>query len=290
MPRFNTPAPHRTAEALADQIESQLLLGSSRSVSLDRVVDVLGATAYATPADASMALNHMRWRDEVLGEAYPFELGPVAVKRAAAVDATSPYVAMLLLSSATSPFRATTEGLAQAATVFERLVACATARLLGDGAESIRFGWPSDEGRPQDFPAAVVWLAARIGMQIGSSYRPPRRQDGGVDVVSWRKFPDGRPGFPILLTQATLERDVVMKSCDIDLRVWAGYLRFDIDPTTALAVPHVVPMGEAWKETASRTILLDRARIAWLLKSDSAPEPVSAWTSDQLTHEVRSVG
>ena len=135
--------------------------------------------------------------------------------------------------------------LAAAAIMFERLVSQASAKLLGEGARSVRFAWPSDEGRPQDFPAAVVWLAGLMGIPVGSSYRPPRRQDGGVDLVTWKSFPDGRPGFPILLTQVTLERNYVAKSADIDLRLWAGYLRFDIDPMTALAVPYVVSFKQS---------------------------------------------
>ena len=243
---------------------------------------MLANLAHATPADVSMALVHMRWRSITMGSAYPFLLRRVAVTRGSSAGANSPYVAMLLLSSAVSPFRDTTDGLAEAAAVFERLVTPAAARLLGGDAESIRFAWPSEIGRPPEFPDAVRWLAGRMGISVGSSFRPPRRQDGGVDVVTWRKFPDGRPGFPILLTQATLERDCVAKSRDIDTRLWAGYLRFDVEPSTAIAVPYVVPLGEDWKEMASRTIVLDRVRIAGLLTSDASPGSVATWTATQL--------
>jgi hypothetical protein len=121
---------------------------------------------------------------------------------------------------------------------------------------------------------------------VGNAYRPPYAKDGGVDVVAWRPFPDGRSGFPVLLIQCTLERNYAHKVADIDVRVWSGWLALDIDPATALAVPDVVAAGEEWNALAARTIILDRIRIAALLAGAEAERPALAqvweWARGQM--------
>ena len=175
--------------------------------------------------------------------------------------------------------------IAAAAEHLERITTVALAELYGPGTEAIRFGWPSDVGRPPEFPDAIRWLAKQMSVPVGGSYRPPHRKDGGVDVVAWRPFPDGRSGFPVLLVQCTLERDYAHKASDIDLRVWSGWLRLDTDPATALAIPEVVPAGEVWNSLAARTIVLDRMRLAALTPHPATAEGSSllnAWISITL--------
>jgi hypothetical protein len=122
-----------------------------------------------------------------------------------------------------------------------------------------------------------------MGTRLGRAYRPPRRKDGGVDVVGWRQFPDRKPGFPIILVQCTLERDFVHKSRDIDRRIWAGWLAFDVDPLTALAIPHIVAREEDWREMAANVIVLDRIRLTSLLRDDASPPLVpERWLSEQM--------
>jgi hypothetical protein len=131
-----------------------------------------------------------------------------------------------------------------------------------------------------------------MGIALGQSYRPPRRQDGGVDVVAWRPFDDGRRGFPVVLVQCTLQRDFVQKSRDIDLRTWSGWLAFDADPLTALAIPYTVASDESWNEMAANVIVLDRLRLVRLL-SDAGQEAEAAvaWASVELDRiKIRAEG
>ena len=100
-----------------------------------------------------------------------------------------------------------------------------------------------------------------MGINVGRAYRPPRRKDGGVDVVAWRSFKDRRRGFPIYLVQCTLQKDFVAKSRDIDLRLWAGWLELDRDPITILAIPKAVAPGESWNEVTANAIIFDRLRM-----------------------------
>lgn len=228
-------------------------------------------------ADIDLGRNTIARRHTLLGPAHPFAVGSGLAATEDAVDA--PWTTMLLMSS-TSPVRLTLD-LGTAAAHFEQITATASRSLYGPGTQSIRFAWPSDVGRPPEFPDAVRWLAQRMAVPIGSAYRPPYAKDGGVDVVAWRPFPDGRSGFPVSLIQCTLERDYAHKARDVDVRVWAGWLRLDVDPSTALAVPEVVAAGAAWSALAARTVILDRLRIAALIggsADEPSLEPARAWT------------
>jgi hypothetical protein len=173
------------------------------------------------------------------------------------------------------------------ATTFERITCLALQRLLGPGSKAIRFGWPSDVGRPAEFPAAVRWLCDLMGIPAGSAYRPPRRKDGGVDVVAWRPFPDQRSGFPVMLIQCTLQQELLSKATDVDTRIWAGWLTLDADPTTVLAVPGTIPPNETWNELAACNLILERLRLAGLIDPEHDEIPGMTAMSEALLDEVR---
>lgn len=237
--------------------------------------------------DVSHALNTMSRRQRLSGGGYPFSVQTVGVRRTA--KELTPYDAMLLMSRETGPFHTSSNELRAAAVVFERLTQSAMSGLLGPVAQSVRFAWPSDEGRPPLFPDAIRWLGEKMGIALGQSYRPPRRQDGGVDVVAWRSFDDGRRGFPVVLVQCTLQRDYVDKSRDIDLRTWSGWLAFDSDPLTALALPFTVASDETWNEMAANVIVLDRLRLTRLMSEAQAETPAATvWGTAELarTHAL----
>ncbi len=228
----------------------------------------------------------MRRRAAVVGSpGYPLAVRNVGVQRTA--KEIGDYDALLLLSCDNAPYRSGPAGLQEAAVILERLTQAAMPALLGPAAQSVRFGFPSDEGRPPQFSEAIRWLGARMGVPLGQSYRPPRRQDGGVDVVAWRPFQDTRRGFPVLLVQCTLQRDYVQKSRDIDLRTWSGWLAFDADPMTALAIPFTVSRDEDWDEMAANVIVLDRLRLASLLAEATGGASVAGQWAQQQAAALR---
>ena len=106
---------------------------------------------------------------------------------------------------------------------------------------------------------AVLWEKEK------PPHRPPRRKDGGVDVVAWRPFRDFRNGFPVYLVQVTCEKNYSHKIYDVDLRLWSGWLNLDADPVSVLAVPTTISPGEEWNEISSRVVVLERLRICELL-------------------------
>jgi hypothetical protein len=279
----DTYAPSGRANRVADWIETTCL---ERGTTLGAAaLDALGAEVGYRDTDVALGIATMGRRQAVLGDAYPFH---VASGVAATIDApTSVWTSMLLMSPG-GKVRASLD-VPAASAHFERITATALESLFGPGTAAVRFAWPSDDGRPQSFPDAVRWLAKEMRVPVGGAYRPPQRKDGGVDVIAWRAFPDGRSGFPVVLAQCTIENDYAHKASDIDLRVWSGWLRLDVDPSTALAVPGVVAAGAEWNRLAARTTILDRIRLTSLVPTDlqsASLEQVRAWTGHVLD-EIR---
>lgn len=140
---------------------------------------------------------------------------------------------------------------------------------LGPGARSVRFAFPSSDGRPPGFPEAVSWLAGLLNLSTGKAIPRPRVKDGGVDVVVWRPFKDGRTGFVVVLCQCTVELNWPPKAKDIVLGNWCGLIDFGLHPLTALAIPFAVPTTfDKWDELRRTVnIVLDRMRLCELIES-----------------------
>lgn len=168
------------------------------------------------------------------------------------------------------------------AAIFENLVADGAARIWGDAGKALRFGWPSDIGRPPEFDLAIRWLAQKVGVDVGQGYRQPRRKDGGVDVVAWRPFPDGRSGFPVLLVQCTLQENLLAKGMDVDTRLWGSWLAMDVDPTAALATATALPPGTIWNELALKYMVLDRIRLVGLAEATVTDELAVDWVASTI--------
>lgn len=266
-------APTKRSNKVADWLEVVALV---RGISMGSdALHEAGVELGLKVTDVDVGLNNMARRAAVLGTAYPFTVGSGIAAKAGAEG--FPWTSMLLMS-AESPARASLD-VNEAALQLEKIVCEALKALYGPGTSALRFAWPSDEGRPQEFPDAVRWLAGRMNIPCGSAYRPPYTKDGGVDVVAWRPFPDGRSGFPVMLAQVTIEKDYVHKARDVDIRIWSGWLALDHDPSTALAIPEVVASGEDWRSLAARTVVLDRLRLASLLALPGArPSTGASWT------------
>jgi hypothetical protein len=273
-------APSPKAAQIADWIERTALLHGPSALSQPSLRTYGDQVGYAE-GDIALGITTVARRAALLGEAYPFRTG---MGIAAREDAAGYAWTALLLMSAGSPVRPSLD-LAVAATNLERITTSALGDMYGPDTQAVRFAWPSDEGRPQEFGNAIRWLAARMGVAPGSAYRPPNAKDGGVDVVVWRPFPDRRSGFPVMLVQCTLERNFQHKARDIDIPIWSGYLRLDVAPATALAIPEVVPSGESWNNLAARTVILDRTRLVALTirtESSQLSTEVGGWTRQVL--------
>lgn len=271
-----------TRDAIADWIEVTVL-ARNRSTSHEAILRAARDDLALSEERVSLAFHTLASRLTVLGDSYPFELTPVAIQpRPNAREL--PYSVLLLISPG-SPVRQLIWGEPpiEVDAAFERLTALALETLFGSGAQAIRFGWPGDDDRPPAFNDAVAWLAKKMGIQIGAGYRQPRRRDGGVDVVAWRRFPDGKSGFPVILVQCTLQSRLVEKALDIDTRIWSSWLTLDTEPMTVLATPGTIGNAETWNEIAMRCMILERMRLAGLLAHDACAQ---ARVSDSFASEL----
>lgn len=276
-------------ESVADWIETTAFVRTKATWAVDTIATLAAEELGLEAAAVHGGLLAMQRRARQLNSAYPFVVSSLAVKRLAHAR-QSPYIAMLFLTPGAPArqlvHRSSTEVMEVA---FERIVERAFKSFWGPQSKAIRFGSPSDMGRPPEFDLAIAWLAKETGLPEGHGYRQPRRKDGGVDVVAWRPFPDGKPGIPLVLVQCTLQSELVSKSADIDTRLWASWLRLDVDPMTALAVPQVVTSGEQWNEITLRSLLLDRIRLASLSDPDGVPDEMGGWiveTSNELRERL----
>ena len=273
----------RGRDVIADWIETALLVRGPRPIGLDALLEFFERWQGLEPQRVNVGIREMERRSRILGARYPFRThGEIAVQ-AAGGAAGSTYAAFALLAPS-NPVR-TYLGAApdeSMALIFENATAAAVRNLWGNQGKALRFGWPSDVGRPPEFDQAVRWLAGKIGVEVGHGYRQPRRKDGGVDVVAWRPFADGRSGFPLVLVQCTLQENLLSKGADVDTRLWGSWLALDVDPTTALATPAALPPGTTWNELALRYMVLDRTRLVGLAEPAVADDLTLDWITQTL--------
>ena len=281
-------------DAVADIIELSLVCGEKPSLPQRRIRERLAPWGI-TETEFALGVNAMNKRSTILGDAYPFTVSNAAITTATAPLHTT-YVSLLLMTSGTPLLPMAQKQRPQLTVCLEYVVEDCLRHLYGPHTRALRFGHPSEHGRPAGFPDSVLWLGQQLGVKVaGSLYRDPRRQDGGLDVVVWRPFPDGQEGFPLLLVQATIEPGFTHKANDLNARLWGLLLGLDADPPTALAIPGTVSNRNLWEEVSTRSMLLDRIRLAGLEPQApclAAPKWEKALTQALVTHrqQLRQLG
>lgn len=250
--------------AVADWIETQLLLSEERTIGTARLNEVAAGNINISPADIVWGFGQMKDRHDQIGDTYPFEVMDGYVKRARDLHKRT-YVAMLLMSPKSFtrdilPF--SDQEIKYYGDKFEELTAKLLEKYLGEDSKSLVFGAENDETRPSDFPGAVAWLGKKLNIDLGNGPIEKRRKDGGVDVVAWKPFPDKKPGMPVLLTQCTIGDEFLNKATDINLNNWNNWLSFPTPPQVILATPSQIPFGEKWDEITRNAWLFDRTRLS----------------------------
>ena len=252
------------SELIADWLELNTLSQDDNAIGFDKLRSLASEILDLPPQRIDVAFNILKRRSEILQDSYPFDIKSVGMVRRQNWREL-PYTYLLRISSGIDHlFSLSLDENADRIESFEHLVVRALQNLLGVNSKAVRFGFPSED-RPVEFPKAIEWLSDRMGIKAGQAYRPPRRKDGGVDVVAWRPFRDRRNGFPVYLVQVTCERNYSHKVFDIDLRLWSGWLNLDTDPVSVLAVPTTISVGEEWNEISTKVVVLERIRICELL-------------------------
>jgi hypothetical protein len=252
-----------SADDVADCLETYVLSSSQSATGISRLQEFADDYLQVGDAAFTFAINRMRQRKDILGTSYPFEFDISTIVRNPEWLSFA-YVHFLLLSgSALATIEQGDSSISGPEQWFEELCLDSIVAWLGPDAVGLRFGWPSDLGRPPEFPEAIRWLSEKMRIDLGTAYRPPIRKDGGVDVIAWRPFGDNRSGFPIVLVQGTLQKDLLSKARDVDVLNWSGWLALDRPPMTALATPRIVPEStDRWNQLSRQTLVFERIRLS----------------------------
>ncbi len=246
---------------LADWIEvhaGELDLSTVTETSVAQALDHSGTHVAQDTIAGAIAV--LRRRSAALADSYPF----VANRRRLAHrpgDHSLLYTALTALSTVNHA-RLEAQDLSALATAFEEIASEILQSTWGSAGRAVHFGWPTRAGRPKSFPLAVTWLAQRLALSEGAGYRPPERQDGGVDLVAWNQLADGSTA-DVRLGQCTISRDIERKARDIDTSLWETWIEFPHTPTVALLVPYQVPQRTPISDGLRRRgfLVLDRVRI-----------------------------
>jgi hypothetical protein len=236
-------------------------------------------------------LREVGRRAKYAPDTYPFRRTEFGIERADTPFLTI-YSFLLILSMREAPFRESVYS-NEVTPLFDFVGAAALSDLFGTRAHMIRFGWPITGDRPSGSRGALEWLADQLGLTHDKSAPVNQKlKDGGVDVVIWRPFQDGRLGFPVLLAQCTVgQREWEKKGRDIQKTLWRRYLGLPGSPPTALVLPfcvHHPDRFEAWDAVSHEvTFLVDRIRLLDLLAevdptTITEHEKIDSWTTKRV--------
>jgi hypothetical protein len=251
-----------TSDEIADWIELVVLANDKKGTPLQQIQAWAKEWCHLEEHAVAMAFQVIKRRKSILAGNYPFSINELAIiKDSEIINCAYTLFLFLTRNSWELPWQNALPSKAEVE-IFEDLTARVMSNYLNGNGKAIPFGWPSRYGRPQEFHLAINWLADKMHLTLGQAFRPPRRKDGGVDIIAWLPFPDNRTGFPIYLVQCTLQQNVLMKSRDIDLRLWSGWLEMDRDPMVILAIPGTIPTGELWNEISANSLIMDRFRLS----------------------------
>lgn len=276
------PAERNPVKA-ADWMELKTLFSDSGNISFEDLrsdIEVDGTLAdeediETVPHEFSehlvaSAAAEIKRRARIAEDAYPFELSDGVLKWTRD-SACTPYIFCLLLADR----EFYTPGDKQSPKLFEHLVCHTVQKYLGG--EAVCFGEPRDAMSPGIIDA-IEQLADLTGnrkLKDGYDYNA-LDQDLGLDVVGWMSFSDQRWGQVELYVQCTTDQHWNQKKGDFNIDEWRLILRWPFIPIKALAIPYVVARRD-WDRETPGVLLIDRLRIASILRLQELPEDEHNW-------------
>lgn len=276
-----------TSDRIADWIEIFAASQLSKPIAIQKIQATSESFANINPHLINYAFRLLNKRREILGEAYPFQVDDDFIVCRNSIT-YSTYLQLLFLTPGSGLFTSSSFwNLEKASRLFEDITEYSLRNFFGANTQTANFGFPSRNGRPAEFSAAVKWLSEKTNIRLGNAYRPPRKKDGGVDLFVWKSFGDRRPGLPIMLVQCTIKDDFINKIGDIDLKLWSSWLSSDIEPLVALAIPGAITKEDIWNEITTRGILLDRIRLVEASKANSSSQELE--NIDYLVNLVNEI-
>lgn len=216
-------------------------------------------------------------RQKLLGTHYPFELddSKLIYKK----SKTHVYEFCLATSCADT---ITSGEFVKLPRTFERLTAVLVCSYLGADSESLHTGWPRD--RSAKFKPTMRLLSKRSGEWLWSPQpdlpdEPTGDKDNGVDFVTWKTSPDGRPGQLFILAQCACGDDWEGKFRDLTLErmgKWFNPMTY-VPGIRAFITPFLLSDGHLLNVQREAGLAFDRARLTVVAEKSLQKNEVKKW-------------
>ena len=280
---------------VADWVELELLCGTSTSVSLIEVADVLrddppdevegaaddqsevGQAAWeAADFLATAALAELRDRAAWLQDHYPLTVSPelASLRETSVALPIYRFLALVRARHLYSRVRA----LRDPGQEFEELVNHAVGAYVGG--QVVRFGLGATGERGDGLPPvlwdAVVDLAQRMH-ESANSIRDDGQGDYKVDVIAWKPFGDERAGQIVVLCQSTISQGDWTTKLPAKRWMERRLVHFLTDPIEAVAFPETLSLTSTEELRGGNfgAIPFDRLRILEMVDGSTVPESLT---------------
>jgi hypothetical protein len=142
---------------------------------------------------------------------------------------------------------------------------CVTDLVAGlSGGYALRTGWPRTRGMPASLDEAVAsYTALSKEQKIQQQPLPASDKDFGLDVVTWRRFQDGRGGYLPFIGQCATGKNwyETDKHKELQIGSWTPHVTWAVDPVRFFAVPFVIPPDRWFRTSRDAGLVLDRPRL-----------------------------
>jgi hypothetical protein len=236
---------------------------------------------------ADAALERLAFREECLGEAYPFVVDGALTAKPGAAESIYAFLVAI-----TSVGWRNEEAPESAASLFELVSAATLVSYLGGSltAQSYDFGFPRREG-PSAFYDAVQELCQEMGEGLGCRVPEPETKqvkDSKLDLVGWIPFGDGRNNQLSVFGQCATGanwRGKINELQPVDFcKRWLKE-QPAVNPSLAFFVPRHIE-EQHWPEASigEHRLLFDRLRIVSVLHEldDDLARRCAQWTESAI--------
>lgn len=144
-----------------------------------------------------------------------------------------------------------------------------------------RVGWSFESST--SLSTCIGGICTSLGECRGHAVPRPEDKDGGVDILCYRPFSDGRGDVPVFFVQCATGKDWVNKRAETALNLWRNWVAFPAPDLLSRAFAVPFPLSDpAFRDTQMRVngLVLDRLRLL------AQPVPESQWLGRQTSAEL----
>jgi len=210
-------------------------------------------------------MGELNRRVSATRDKYPFTFSGTLLKTKGDWRDYIPYVFCLLLSHCDDETKKIV-GLKHEV-LFEELSCLAARNFLGG--EVLRFGTPRKE-LPSGFREALAVVCGKVNEWTPTTNNTLRRQDGGLDLIAWKHFPDEQIGKLILFGHCASGDNWDRKVNELQphdfCSLWLGGDKSPIIKT--FFIPRRLDLDMFNFHAVSAKLFFDRCRIAYWVPSE----------------------